>query len=402
MDLTDAIRVHAELSAAPWATPSWATALTTRLFDCSWTFAVRQPDGGAVGARATLRLRNNDGELDYDHPTATIGPALTKWTPIRLQSSDDDGSSWMTQFTGFVVNVDGEASAHENLATLTMTDQIGMLARYEVADMVRPVEFTGERVAAILTEIGLPALYTGTIHNGTVVCAAETLNGNALSLINDLTQHEGGFLWAARDGKVQWRGRFWPYETTAQNTSQITLGATLLRYQSVGSRAGVFDPVTRVTITPSSGFPQVYDATAANTPPETRDLHGGSVLFDADAEVRAEHEQKANEYAGQAPERFEVLVFPGNDTVRTAVGDSSAGTATLDAFNRITLTYTPKGWPSAFTYHAALRGISHRVDYEQGWSARLDGGPYSTTLATDSADWYVLGATLAGTDVPAI
>lgn len=361
-------------------------------------------DRGAGGKfrprEATITFNNNDGDFDTANPGSVFGSNLKRNKPVRIGVSDDSfGTASWSIFTGFITDVIPSGDALTGQATIIAHDMLRILEEFDVASLVRPVEFSGVRVAAILDEAGIPAGLRGTIHNGTVLMPAATVAGSALSLLQECARAEYGFLYVHPNG-----GDIYFLERYALTTGVVSAwstrlhsftasgssGATKVAFGDVRRNLGL-RAVTRVSASrEGSDKTFEYDTTASNNPKVTPSdgPYGLSLVADADVEKAAEAWHKGWDYDGERVDAVPVRVYPGNSNAVTAVH-----VGYWEPMARVEVQLTPAGFTTDFNYEARIEGVDHTIGVDY-WDAVVHFSPYTTQWVTDSADFYNYGDAL--------
>ncbi len=415
--VADVLRIEVAWASDPWATsPTWTD--LTNISDAER--ALRGPvsqtitkgrTGGAGGlftpSEMTAVFNNNDADFDPANTSTVFGAAnLVRNKRIRARVSDDDfGSQISTLFDGYISNIEPAGDEFSGLASVTARDLLGLLAEYDVNGLVRPAEFTGERVAAILSDVGLPAAFQGTIDNGTEIMPAATLEGQALDLLQQCQKAEYGLLYAEA-GVLSFRERYAVLEESVWSTRSHSFTATGLGFNSkvlrhpIGRTLGSFANVSRVVASRTgSAIPFDYDTTAANYPPTTPadgpfDL---SVAYDASIQVAAQAWHRGWDFSGERVRDFRVKAHPDHDNAITAI---RAGY--YDPLTRVEVQSLPAGFNSDLNFEARIEQVTHTIGLHE-WTVDFSVSPYQTQWVDDGAGvFYEFGETLSAFDLGAL
>ena len=412
----DVYKIEVAFTTAPWATtPTWTdvTALSDAeralrgLRGFTFTSGSRQSPagGGWTPAQLTAVFGNGDADWDQANSGSAFGVAnLKRNKKIRLRVSDDDFTGAGTLFVGYIDDIQPVGDIHDGVAVVTASDISRLLAEYDVADLVRPAEFTGVRAAAILDAVGVPAGERGTVQNGSVVMPAATLASDAWSLLSDCARAEGGQVLVEPDGDISFYERGAIYSVAQFSTRQHSFtadgnGATsaILQDPPLARTLGAGHNITRVTASRASGSTTYeYETTGTNEPPVTLSSdapHGLLATNDAFVEFSPHYWHKANDFDGARVGSFDVHVYPGtNGNALTAL---EAGD--YQPLTRVLVQSQPSGFGSAWDFEAhveqyVLEGTPDEL------KATVFVSPFETQLQDDAENlWYEFGTTLLST-----
>lgn len=415
MPADDVFKVEVAFTTATWATPTWTD--VTNLTDAErskrgvreFTLTTGREGGRWAGARLEVVFNNLDGDWDQANSGSVFGVAnLKRNKKIRLRVSDDNFTGSGTLFVGYIDDI---IPAGDNLfgtATVVASDLSRLLAEYDVADLVRPLEFSGDRVTAILDAVGVPAGERSTIQNGSVLMPAATLASDAWSLLQECARAEQGLLYVNPSGRLSYLERHQFYATTHFSVRQhsfvsntIDPSASAIKFAPVVRTLGAGKAVTRVTASRAGGDDTfVYDTTAANEPPVTPSAdtpHGLAVAYDAMVEFTPHVVHKGWGFDGQRIGSIEVQVWPG------ANGNALAALEASDyqPMTRVEVQTRPVGYSTDWNLESTIETLTLRGDPER-MDATLTFSPYLTDLESDASSlWYQFGATLDSFDLGA-
>jgi len=413
----DKVRVEIGFTTEPWAaTTTWtavsnisATEMEKRGVVSVTVDSGRNGEGGGTfdAARMVTVARDRDADWDQANSGSVFGVAnLKRNKKIRCLVSDDSFVTSRGIFNGYIDDIVPSGTSLDGVATVTASDIMRLISEYDVDDLVRPLEYTGDRVTAILDAIGVPAAERGTIENGTVFMPAATLASDALSLLQQCAKAEYGFLYVTPDdGKINFRERYALLSVTAWSVRQHSFTAdgngtsSAVLHAPLARTLGSIHNVTRVTSSGDSGVTFAYDTTAASNPKVTPNEgpHGLSVEYDADVEVAAEAWHKGWDFTGQRARGFDVQVYPGNDNAVTAISNGH-----YESLTRVELQTKPVGYSTDWNFEARIERVSHQISIDL-WSAHVTVSPHATQWVDDGDNvWYSYGATHNSQDLGAL
>lgn len=411
--MLDRVRVQIDITNEPWAAShTWtdvsnlsASEIEKRgVRSVNVDYGRERAAGGKFRERTcTVVFNNQDGDWDlHNSANSVFGSALKRNRIMRVLVSDDDFSTSEELFVGYIDDIVPSGTGHHSTATVIAQDLMRLLEEYDINDLVRPQEYTGERVVAILDAIGVPAGYRGTLENGTVLMPAATVSGSAVSLLQECARAEYGFFYVDPNnfGVVVFRERYAPLTVANWNTrlhSFTAAGSSTLSkiaYADVPRNLG-FKKVSRVTSTRDGGDKTFeYDDTAANNPPITAGdgPFGLACAFDADAEVAAEAWFKGWDYDGERITSVDVQVYPDNPGALYGV----AGRL-WEPMTRVEVQLQPVGFTTDFNFEARIEQVSHRIGPDE-WTATVYFSPYFTEWEGNSGNFYQYGTTMVAGD----
>ncbi len=410
--MSDFVRVQYSLESEPFDGTQTVTTITDQVRSLQWSQKRSGGPGGAIPpAKMSATVDNTDGRYDPSS-TSTLSPYDGNITPnrqVRFLGSDDSFSTASVLGVGFLDDVSLAATKFDATATLEVSDVMRFVQEHELKDWVRPAELSGDRVTALLNEVGIPTGsgsqgdFHGGIDNGTVQLPGGTFSGSAFVLANEIMRAEGGlfYVWtgnaAPNQSQIFFFDRYTIADATRFNTSQITLDEADFLARPMLADLAAFHKVTAVSASGDSGAVLTFDSVAATDNPTTvRQQTGLPTRFDSDVVVAAEHYQKIWETGDVSrPKQIDLhiaSVSGAHATNLTAIVDKD-----IDLFNRITVTFRPVGWSSDYTYAARIEGITHTITQEE-WTVRLTLSPFTNTWQTASTNFYEFGDTLASSD----
>jgi hypothetical protein len=401
-------RVEVALSTAPFAaSPSW-TDISGQVWALDLTRDRRDGPGGPIDP-ATLRVtvENNDGRWNNasTYATAPYAGNVVPGRLVRIRVSDDTFATSSTIFTGFLDDVDDSVTQFAGASTLRCSDIMRVVERSVLNNVVRPAELTGQRVAAILTAIGIPngggfADFRGTVDAGTVMLEPAELSGSALAVIRDITRAELGMFYVSGIGQVEFRDRYHFIDTAALDISQATFDGDEIEFGAVSYTHGAFTTPRRVAASGATGRVRQYGSLnlPANFPNDEVRALGLPILYDGDAEVWAEAWQKMHETDPVNESRISEITLwvasVANGGVATVRAEITA--VDVDLFTAVSVLWRPAGWSADHDYNARVSGISHSVDVRQRtWYTRLKLNPRFTRYQGEHSNhFYEFGDTI--------
>lgn len=360
--------------------------------------------GNIIGRRLAVEALNNASDWDPDNTNSVFNAGdLIRNRPLRLSVSTDGFTTQRNLFWGYVDNYLPSGTSLLGDVTFTGRDLLEMLSEYD-DEFVRPAEFPGPRITGILDAFGVPNHLRGTIEHGTVPLLAETLEGDALSLLQAVRRAEYGLLYVDPDtGLIEFRNRYSILNTARWSTTQHTFDGTgagantPLAHRPVNRELGLLD-VTRVAATGASGRTFAYDTTPADHPPITARTGptGLATGYDADVEVAAEAWHKGWDYTGERYEAFAVRCFPSHTNALNAL---RAGH--FELLTRVDVSLQPPNFAAPLTVDSRIEGFQLTID-EQVADAVVEVAPAATVWDTESADWARMGTAATASSVPAL
>jgi hypothetical protein len=391
--LTNHVQLQIALNSTAYTvSPTW-TDFTDLVRSCSWSYSWDAPDGQVRPSTLRVVASNRDGRWDAATGLggATWAGNVRPFLGVRVLASNSAGFSPSTiMWRGFLTDVSLSSGAQDAEVALVCTDLADILGQIPLEDLVRPEELTGDRVDAILSAAGIPAGFIGTTDAGTVVMEAATLGGQALGLLQECARAEGGLLWCARNGQVQFRDRFYLGELTrtdftlaADDIKNVALPQTLSRF-TVIERAAVQYATGEVVAdgTPTSGWPSV-----------ARREMSLPIVWRADASAMARWMRRSNATSG------DVISGVTCDVLRPA------DTTILDGLVANDLKFLDSVDVTAEPVHGhELNGEfwvareSHTVTRDGVWRLDLALFPVANAWQTDTVDYLQFGQTI-GTKV---
>lgn len=195
-----------------------------------------------------VTLNNQARVFDpYNFASAFTGNVLPR-RRVRVQT---DG---VTQFEGSIDDWNFDYSVTgESTASLSASDDFSLLARQQLSGVAVPQEFSGERVARVLSQstVDWPVALRN-IDTGKSVLAAETPTGNALDYLQTVTDSEQGKLFIGKDGALNFIDRT---STPTTPTSSSLTKTNLNKYSTVSANTAYFAPLTQTQFITDNGMP---------------------------------------------------------------------------------------------------------------------------------------------------
>lgn len=412
----DFLKVEWLLTAAPFSTStSWTDITATGLVRSVVVEQTRS--GGYAGEAArtaiTVELDDPDGRFNGASPYAST-PYAGNIVPnrlLRVSVSGDAFSTTLPLATCFVDNISPASTVWETSTVVSASDTFRLLEA-DVVDWVRPAELPGQRLSALLAEVGIPSGgsqrdLVGQIDNGTVWLAPKTYNGQALAIAQEMIRAEMGLFYTDASGAFQFRDRYEWLESPARSTSQATLGGEEVEAEVIQHALSAFTDPDAVSASGESGNVFTYSSGNAptNFPIMSVQRAGLPVLYDGDVEMCGEALQKMlepNDRDAARPTTFRVWVMSCNEAgyvVSTSSVLSEILTGKIAWGNYVSAVYRPGGWSADYTFEGRVEAIRHVFEIADDgaptWWCDITLGPsLNVWLAESGNHFYPYGATL--------
>jgi hypothetical protein len=310
--------------------------------------------------RATVVMRNLDGELDPDNSAGTYFGEILTGRRIRITSNEGSLLYEERLYVGFIedftldYDIGGDA-----IVTISCVDGLSELAQREIADGTAVVEqTTGARVTAILnlTEVD----YSGAVNisTGQSTCEAGTASGNALTYLHQMERTEQGALFVNKAGVLRFLDR---YELLADSTVTFSDDGSDTDYESLRRLVTATELYNRLAANRPSQADVIEDDATSQTTYGVRYLDLGEVFFGSDAEVTDMLDYALVRYANQSPRIAEV----------TTLLDSKSTIAVsqlcqLELSESATVEFTPPN-VSQISIECSIESIRHDYTVGGGW-----------------------------------
>lgn len=216
------------------------TDITDRLVVATIGARFERSTQGFTGWSATLKLRNDDGDLSRHNSQspyylAGIGSTIKAGNPLRIRATYDNGSSArdFDVFTGYIEawNPSYDAAGFDSTIICTAADDFTRLSGSDGYEQTPAGagETTGARVTRVLDNAG----HTGarSIATGKHTVQATTLAQNALTEAKLTADSEGGFFYSDQSGRLIFRDR----DALAEDDSATTVQVVFADDDSTGS-----------------------------------------------------------------------------------------------------------------------------------------------------------------------
>ncbi|NNF68429.1 MAG: hypothetical protein HKN01_01545 [Acidimicrobiia bacterium] len=380
--------LRAEISYnAPLTASTWVD-ITSDIHGARMVTGRQGGDGGNFRPREIqFKLRNNSGQWDRDNSSSPHYNNLRKGMAMRLTFSDDLFATPHRLGRVYCTNIAiGHFNTHSG-AVMTGQDLLSTsLGRFNVEELERPAELTGTRVAAVLDHVGTPSALRDRIDSGTVMCPATTLNGNALSICQEMQRTEHGAFFCNNRGELVFLDRHTIYTDTDYSTVNFDLTEDHVSAADVvPSNFLDSQDVTEGSSSGVTGKVLTRGTTTANEIRIVRSINGTQAMYDGDVEAQA---WAAGDGAISTVQALkEVTIKP------ISAPDLISDQLMLSHFEPL----TSLGVNLPFVGHASNYDVDHRIETvthemtEQDWTMKLGLSPYDTNRQTRSDNWHEVG-----------
>jgi hypothetical protein len=154
-----------------------------------------------------LRMENIDGRFDPNNTASPYHPDVTLRCPVRI-TVDHDGIDYVI-FRGIVEAwpTDYPPGGFDAVSNVPIVDFTKILAGFQLESFeLDGADTVGERIAAILDEVGFPAGLRA-LDSGVAQRPTQVYTGSALELILDEVAADAGSFFIAADGTATFRSR---------------------------------------------------------------------------------------------------------------------------------------------------------------------------------------------------
>lgn len=343
--------------------------------------------GGFVAGSAGFVLDNLDREMDPSNSGSTYAGEFVRDVPIRIigEHSSTDYVLWY----GYVRSWTPTYQVGKDATTIVeAVDALGILARYDLDQLDEPAhgrESAKARMTRVLNLVGFPSAYRD-LDVGTTRIVETTWGVNALQHLQLLAESSGGFLYAQRDGTLEFDGGQ-SFTETRHTTSQDTWTSSEYLKQPAPTRAGVglgFRNLVRV------GGPGVetaeVDNVASNKVPVSFSKTG--LLMHSSARAAALANYYADLYGTETPftEQVSFLIASPVEAPNTALFPRKIR-------DRVTVELDPPGGGSTISDELFIDGIRGVIGQNQRWDVTFQLS--SAEIVDDNLDgppdeWLIL------------
>lgn len=389
MSIDDYWQVQIALTTAPFATPSWTT-ITSQVRSIRLLKQRGGPNEQVKPFTAEIVVDNRDGRWSGSS-TYTSSPYAGNVVPdrrVRLLSRASTGDSFGSRAEMFLEDVQDNLGTFDSTATLRCSGLFRILAQSQPVDIFRPVEMAGARIGALLTAAGIPSSLRGTIDAGTVMLPSGRLSGQVLALLYEVNRAERGFMRETNSGTFEARDRYHWVDTSALNTSQLTIDEQYILQRQIPHRNSAFDQYRAVAASGDNGIAHEYDSTytPADFPETVHQELGLPALFDGDVEVIAEVTQKRAEVTDldqSNPTEIELLLATAQEVNSWQLTNAFD----LDLLEIVRVDYRPLGWTADRQALCRIETLEHVVT-PTAWTMRLGLSPANDRWRDDHAEGY--------------
>lgn len=286
------------------------------------------------------------------------------------------GANDYTLFTGTADDWPQQypAAGRDQIIDLKATDDTQLFAGAQLDNFPRPAEYSGERIQAIIAEVGYKGP-TAISHGNTIISALTNGSVSAWSHMTDVANAEWGDLYFSASGVLTFRSRDLILSETRSANSQATFGdqGTELRYKAESALTVDLPIYNDVTLTYSD---QGAKVNAQNTASQRRPWRKRSLNVALPIHAAA----VAGQYARWIVQRYAAQVTTFSQITLTPVRDPN--NLYPQAFgrelgDRITVKHTPLGGGARMIRDCFIRGIRHVYANEQ----------WATTFTLQDASW---------------
>lgn len=345
-------------------------------------------------------LENMDGRFDPINTSSPYSPDLKIGTPVRIRVVHN--AIFYTLFRGMVDSFPIEysnAGQYSELA-LPITDLFPALAGYNLEGVTFPEETTGERVAAILNEVGWPVGLRD-IALGTALVAGGTLESiSAAEHLEEVVAVEAGTFFIAGDGFATFQDR--TSGTGFASTATFGTGGGEIEFDEI-ERAYDRDmlvnivkaqgPETFVEVSPlefvqTGGFVQTAsDATSITA-------HGPLTLeiaapFEDDTAAMNVAEWQVGRLKDTINRITQLTIDP--DKSQAAMWPVAVGTELREG---VTVKFSPPGGGTAINQLSSVEGIDHSCDENEVWTTTFRLWPLATI---ETQGYWIVGTSALDT-----
>jgi hypothetical protein len=296
----------------------------------------------------------------YSGDTTDTATAVYAWagTPGESVSTGTFEVDAGYSFYGFIDDWDlSYEIGGNNIATMKVSDGLGLLAKQAVADQTMPTELTGVRIAQLLSEPGIN--YPGpqrSIQTGVKFLGNDVSSGaNALSYMQQIATSELGQLFVAKDGDITFLDASQNNPLVSDSVQTFADDGTGIPFTTLEVAYGTEQLTNALTVTYPNGT-----ETAINQ--DSVDAYGVSSLGvetlnqnNTDALYLAEYYTTRFGEPQYRVDTITVNVLSLSDANQTAV-------LGLDLGNVVTVKFTPKVGAQIVQYAKVVRINSNIAD----------------------------------------
>lgn len=341
----------------------WLTSIT-------WTRGRTRATDEYQPASGVLTLLDTDRTFD---PNNSAGPYVTGLVPMRqILIRYDSAFAFFGYITDWTVEyVRGDAAA---VVAVEFTDVLGLCGAIDL-DETSPVnsgQTSGQRVDTVLTNADLLSLLTAVNTDaGLSTFGATTYGENCLTYLQRCARGEAGFLYAGRDGILNFLDRHTVINTEADfvfsDDRDEADSIPYMRMTQSSSADLLFNKVTGTSET--TGNDQVESAPAFIALYFPRVLPLGELLNSTDAEVDDLLQFHLQRF--KAPEARLAAIEVNTMSLSTSGTPSPAETvALLDLVTVVDVHRTPLGTGTTIERRCIVDGITHTIT-PQSWMTTI-------------------------------
>jgi len=281
----------------------------------------------------------------------------------------------------------GTLAAADILASTTLQDVLVMTTALSATQVAAihdlgvgiATESTATRAGRLLDELSWPSAWRDISSSTVGTCGPLNWNGQSvLAGLQEVERTEQGRLYAANDGKVTLRQRYYAYEDSQSSTVQVTFSddGSNEHYRSFGHGRGDIDVVNDATVSNGQIEARSTDSTSQttygpnantyntvlSTYAQVRDMAAGIIFLRKDAATRLE-------------------------PIQVGYPSSWADVLGMELADRVRVESTPMGVGSQLTADVLVESIQWNVS--QAWRLTFAGNPVPPDPAT--VGFWVLG-----------
>jgi hypothetical protein len=309
-----------------------------------------------TAGNANLTLDNRTRAFD---PLNTASPYYGSILPGKEITIERDGKaiySGNVADWNFAYDISGDS-----LAMPSAVDGLAIVAQQTRTPGTATAQLTGDRVNAVLTEIGWP-LPQRSIAAGQATLDADVVgdNVNALAYLSQVADvSEPGAFFVGKTGAMTFRDR----AQLQAYTSGVTFGPSGIPFTGIGIDYGSESLANAVSVTYTAGTVVAGTAVATDTTSQTRygvvDKTYATLLATA-ADAQALANWQVALYA-EPQYRVDSLTVSLDGITATQAGQ----VLDLELGDAVQVTWTPNGVGAAVTQIVSIDGIEHQADPAQ-------------------------------------
>ena len=305
--------------------------------------------------QASVTLRNLDGALDPLNPTSPLFPGVEPARTLNIYADNEQ------VFAGIVEDIELDFTAGGD-ATVQITASDGLsilaLAEFPPNGVAVPEQDSGARITAALDSDARFWTAGRQIATGDSTLAAGTATGNVLEYLGTVTSSEGGIVFVARDGDLEFRNRLFAVTATPIDLADDGSGVgyeTLVRQTSGES-------LRTVATAERAGNRLERENTLGLLRFGFRTLDLGELLLRTDAEVNQRLDFELTLRAQPKPTvrqvRVSQLLAPNTDVLALDLGDP------------VTVEFTPPS-VTQITESGVVLNLQHDFTVGSGWRTTI-------------------------------